>query len=357
MSFDVHPPPGSAPLSLSAGRDGGLIRIAEHAAIDPVTGRNSMFIGVVQVSESDGNGPPRAIGLATDSGPSAKVGNAPTPIHAQPGAQSPVAIASMVENDGIHLIEVEVLESQAGWRILLTNTDTRTQRYVWVVGDTRAATRQPWLDIPVPVVALDTVAGENPSPQDLSIANYGPGLLTLTDTDDTDLGSGFRLLAIAPRLLGGNRRAVARIGFTAPDTPGARSAAHTFSSSDRAAGEVTGHNNRVALTATVRPRPSRALLTVKSRPAGAQPDVGTQFTLDRPLTRVGRQADSDIVRNDRSVDPRHAEFRLDSGEFTVVDMGSAYGTYVNRDPVDEAVLMDADDVQIGKFRLGFSAGS
>ena len=52
---------------------------------------------------------------------------------------------------------------------------------------------------------------------------------------------------------------------------------------------------------------------------------------------------------------RHAEFRLESGEFQVVDVGSLNGTYVNREPVDSAVLSNGDEVQIGKFRLTFHA--
>ena len=37
-------------------------------------------------------------------------------------------------------------------------------------------------------------------------------------------------------------------------------------------------------------------------------------------------------------------------------MGSLNGTYVNREPVDSAVLANGDEVQIGKFRLVFLTG-
>ncbi|MUM34533.1 glycogen accumulation regulator GarA, partial [Mycolicibacterium sp. CBMA 361] len=40
----------------------------------------------------------------------------------------------------------------------------------------------------------------------------------------------------------------------------------------------------------------------------------------------------------------------------VVDVGSLNGTYVNREPVDSAVLANGDEVQIGKFRLVFLIG-
>ena len=65
-----------------------------------------------------------------------------------------------------------------------------------------------------------------------------------------------------------------------------------------------------------------------------------------------RDADHDF----NTVSRRHAEFRLETGEFQVVDVGSLNGTYVNREPVDSAVLANGDEVQIGKFRLVFLTG-
>jgi pSer/pThr/pTyr-binding forkhead associated (FHA) protein len=94
-----------------------------------------------------------------------------------------------------------------------------------------------------------------------------------------------------------------------------------------------------------------ALLVVKRGP-----NAGSRFLLDRPTTSAGRHPDSDIFLDDVTVSRRHAEFRRDSGEFVVVDVGSLNGTYVNREPVDTAVLANGDEVQIGKFRLVFLTG-
>ena len=94
-----------------------------------------------------------------------------------------------------------------------------------------------------------------------------------------------------------------------------------------------------------------ALLVVKRGP-----NAGSRFLLDQPTTSAGRHPDSDIFLDDVTVSRRHAEFRLESGEFQVVDVGSLNGTYVNREPVDAAVLANGDEVQIGKFRLVFLTG-
>lgn len=94
-----------------------------------------------------------------------------------------------------------------------------------------------------------------------------------------------------------------------------------------------------------------ALLVVKRGP-----NAGSRFLLDQPTTSAGRHPDSDIFLDDVTVSRRHAEFRQDEGEFQVVDVGSLNGTYVNREPVDSAVLANGDEVQIGKFRLVFLTG-
>ena len=81
------------------------------------------------------------------------------------------------------------------------------------------------------------------------------------------------------------------------------------------------------------------------------PNAGSRFLLDRATTTAGRHPNSNIFLDDVTVSRRHAEFRCVSGEFQVVDVGSLNGTYVNREPVDWAVLANGDEVQIGKFRL------
>ena len=98
--------------------------------------------------------------------------------------------------------------------------------------------------------------------------------------------------------------------------------------------------------------PSGAGLLVVKR----GPNAGSRFLLDRSVTLAGRHPDSDIFLDDITVSRRHAEFRSETGEFRVVDIGSLNGTNVNREPVDSVVLANGDEVQIGKFRLVFLTG-
>lgn len=97
--------------------------------------------------------------------------------------------------------------------------------------------------------------------------------------------------------------------------------------------------------------PGTALLAVRRGP-----NAGARFLLDHDITTSGRHPDSDIFLDDVTVSRRHAEFHRDGGTFTVRDVGSLNGTYVNRERVEAATLTSGDEVQIGKFRLVFIAG-
>ena len=81
------------------------------------------------------------------------------------------------------------------------------------------------------------------------------------------------------------------------------------------------------------------------------PNAGSRFLLDRRTTTAGRHPESDIFLDDVTVSRSHGEFYRHGAQFSVRDAGSLNGTYVNRRRIDEAVLSNGDEVQIGKFRL------
>jgi len=94
--------------------------------------------------------------------------------------------------------------------------------------------------------------------------------------------------------------------------------------------------------------PGSSLLVVKRGP-----NAGSRFLLDQDVTTAGRHPDSDIFLDDVTVSRRHVEFRREGHGFSVHDVGSLNGTYVNREPIDSASLSGGDEVQIGKFRLTY----
>ena len=93
-------------------------------------------------------------------------------------------------------------------------------------------------------------------------------------------------------------------------------------------------------------RPGTGLLIVLRGP-----NTGARFLLDDAEVTTGRHPDSDIFLDDVTVSRKHAVFVQENDGYAVRDVGSLNGTYVNRDRIDEIALHDADEVQIGKFRL------
>jgi hypothetical protein len=86
------------------------------------------------------------------------------------------------------------------------------------------------------------------------------------------------------------------------------------------------------------------------------PGAGNRFLLDQDVVTAGRHPESEIFLDDITVSRRHVEFRRTPEGFTVSDVGSLNGTYVNRDRIDESTLQNGDEVQVGKFRLVYFAG-
>ena len=86
------------------------------------------------------------------------------------------------------------------------------------------------------------------------------------------------------------------------------------------------------------------------------PGAGSRFLLDQDVVNAGRHPDSEIFLDDVTVSRRHAIFNRAGDGYTVSDVGSLNGTYVNRDRIETIALTDSDEVQIGKYRLVFFAG-
>jgi len=68
---------------------------------------------------------------------------------------------------------------------------------------------------------------------------------------------------------------------------------------------------------------------------------------------IGRDPQNDVVLDDRRVSRKHAEIRLRLGRYTLYDLQSTNGTYVNGRRVAEKVLENGDKVSIGGLEIVF----
>jgi predicted component of type VI protein secretion system len=85
-------------------------------------------------------------------------------------------------------------------------------------------------------------------------------------------------------------------------------------------------------------------------------DEGKQIDLAEPVISVGRDASNQCRLHDTEVSRRHAEFRQVGGDYQLVDVGSANGTFINNQKVTEAILRSGDHILIGQSILVYLTG-
>ena len=75
-----------------------------------------------------------------------------------------------------------------------------------------------------------------------------------------------------------------------------------------------------------------------------------RITLDGPIYTLGSAPDNQIVLTDVKASPRHASLQLQGQSYSLTDLGSADGTYLNEQrifPHSSAFLKNADKIRIG----------
>lgn len=86
------------------------------------------------------------------------------------------------------------------------------------------------------------------------------------------------------------------------------------------------------------------------------PNRGERFLLNQDETSIGRSPENEIFLDDITVSRRHAVIKRLKNQFSVTDVGSLNGTYLNGEITPSNELHDGDEIQIGKFRMHFFSG-
>jgi hypothetical protein len=83
---------------------------------------------------------------------------------------------------------------------------------------------------------------------------------------------------------------------------------------------------------------------------------GSLFRLRRGQLSIGRGDKNDIPLEEARVSRQHAAIVYRDGQYLLVDRDSQQGTYVNGQPVSQAVLRPGDRIQIGSSLFLFEVG-
>jgi hypothetical protein len=80
---------------------------------------------------------------------------------------------------------------------------------------------------------------------------------------------------------------------------------------------------------------------------------GESFAIDQDRMSIGRTPDAPVFLDDVTVSRNHALLVRRRDGLYIDDLGSLNGTYVNRHRIESHLLADGDEIQIGKFKLGY----
>src|SRR5258707_5869742 len=79
------------------------------------------------------------------------------------------------------------------------------------------------------------------------------------------------------------------------------------------------------------------------------PIKGSEFPLNKEESTIGRESSNAIWLEHPSVSRRHCMVNVQDDRFTIFDLDSRNGTFVNRVPVKQRQLATGDEVQIGEY--------
>ena len=80
------------------------------------------------------------------------------------------------------------------------------------------------------------------------------------------------------------------------------------------------------------------------------------FDAGQDTISIGRRSSNDVCIPDLSVSGNHARITVEADDYWLEDLNSTNGTYVNGQPVTRQIILDNDEIVIGKIRVAFLTG-
>lgn len=87
------------------------------------------------------------------------------------------------------------------------------------------------------------------------------------------------------------------------------------------------------------------------------PQKGEDFRIREGPNTIGSASDADIVLHDTAISGKHASLRYKDQKFTITDLDSTNGTFLNdrSDPIAREELKDNDIIRVGEVALKFKS--
>jgi len=82
-------------------------------------------------------------------------------------------------------------------------------------------------------------------------------------------------------------------------------------------------------------------------------DFSIAYEITTNTYRIGRNPSNDLPIPDRSVSRQHAEIRRQGGHFTITDLDSMNGVFVNNQQQKHSLLTDNDSIDVGNVTFRF----
>jgi pSer/pThr/pTyr-binding forkhead associated (FHA) protein len=86
------------------------------------------------------------------------------------------------------------------------------------------------------------------------------------------------------------------------------------------------------------------------------PSTSSRFLLDSKSVKIGRDLNNEICFDDITVSRSHAMIEKNENGYSIRDLGSLNGTYLNAVAIKESTIIAGDEIQIGKYHLTLFIG-
>lgn len=86
------------------------------------------------------------------------------------------------------------------------------------------------------------------------------------------------------------------------------------------------------------------------------PSISSRFLLDSKNVKIGRDLNNEICFDDITVSRSHAMIEKNDNGYSIKDLGSLNGTYLNAVAIKESSIIAGDEIQIGKYHLTLFIG-